>query len=153
MEWYFWLLLGIYVWVYVSIMINVKWNKPIGGLVWALLFVVFSPFIVIASIFTTLEYYDRKRELKYAVYGWFDIGELTEEQKTTLRQLKVNEGQFDKLGFQFEGFCVKYWDIYITYGGRVVYRKEMEHKDSLFIYKWLKQHEKQDWKEVKNENS
>lgn len=142
MEWYYWLLIGIYVWVYVSIMVNVKGYKPILGLVWAFIFVIGSPVLIFMSVLNALNLYDKKREVLRLKYSWFYIGELTEEQKTTLRTLKVEEGEFSHNGIPYEGFRVQYQDIHITYGGRVVYRVHMEHKTSLFIYKWLKCFEK-----------
>lgn len=141
MEWYMWVLVGVYVWVYVSIMVNLKWYRPIGGALWAVVFMMFSPFVVIMSVLNWLNLYDKKKEVSGLRYDWFEIGELNEEQKTTLRTLKVDEGDFSHNGIPYEGFRVQFRDIHITYGGRIVYRVDMEHKTSLFIYKWLKRYE------------
>ena len=142
MEWYMCVLVGVYVWVYLSLMINVEWRKPIVGLVWSVVFVILLPFILIASIWTTIEYSYVFGKLKRAEYRYFDIGELSENMRVALRTLGVDEGSFvSSQGFKYEGFKVGWNTIYICNDGRVIHKKVIENKNEKFIYEFLKRHE------------
>jgi uncharacterized membrane protein len=141
MEWYMWLGIGYLSWVFVSVLIGLINSRNYGFFNTILYFivgfiygVVVSPFLFFISLYTYLMY-DTPQ------YKTWTIHELTEDNKTTLRQLGFDENVefISNNNIAYGGFRWNNGEIYIAYNGRmgVKYLFRMS-KEQKMLFKLLK---------------
>ena len=120
MEWYLWLLIGYASWVFLTVLISLFTSRNYGFWYSIFIFVVaflygliVSPFLWLISLYRYLRY-DKPS------YKTCTIHELTEDNKTTLRQLGFQEGSFvSNNNLDYDGFRYNKGEIYVLYNGRI----------------------------------
>jgi hypothetical protein len=133
MEWYFWLLIGYGVLIFINTMVGyIKETKRKKLSDIFRIFIVFfiglfiAPFLWLVSWYVFVIYDTHS-------YKTFTIHELTEENKVTLRELGFKEGEFiSNNNIDYKGFRYGYGLIGVQYNGRVfikyLYRMSKEQK-------------------------
>jgi len=121
MEWYYWVLIGYASFIFLNVQIAVfSNNRYFGVITWifatltaTLIGIIVTPLLCLISFYYLLTY-------KTPKYKTFTIHELTEENKTTLRQLSFQEGNFvSNNNLDYDGFRYNKGSIIVKYNGRV----------------------------------
>jgi len=141
MEWYLWLLIG----YGTLVALNVLWvfvkKGSYGFFTNILLFIIaFIVGLVITPILCLIAF---ARFCLYNTpsYKTYTIHELTEDNKTTLRELGFQEGDFvSNNNIAYSGFRYKKGKIYVGYNGRIgVKYVRFTSKEQDFLYKVIKE--------------
>ncbi|MCK9319857.1 hypothetical protein [Methanoculleus sp.] len=121
MEWYLWLLIGYGSLIFLNVLaLFIIKNETIGFFGTILLFIIMLLLGLIITPFLWLMAFARFCLYKTPSYKIYTIHKLTEENKTTLRQLGFQEGEFvSNNNLDYEGFRLGKGDIYITLNGRM----------------------------------
>ena len=120
MEWYLWLLIGYASWVFITALIKLLTTRNYGffvslGILVLAFFVgvVISPFLWLISLYYYFGY-------ETPQYKSFTIHPLSEDNKTTLRELGFQEGEFvSNNNIDYKGFRYNRGEIAVQYNGRV----------------------------------
>jgi hypothetical protein len=120
MEWYYWLIIGYAVWVFITAFIKLLTTRNYGffvslGTLILAFFVglVISPFLWLISLYYYFSY-------KTPSYKSFTIHKLSEDNKTTLRNLGFQEGEFvSNNNIDYKGFRYNRGEVAVQYNGRV----------------------------------
>jgi hypothetical protein len=133
MEWYFWLLIGYGILIFINTVVG--YYQSIKSKSLTDIFLIIIGFIV-GLLFTPLLWlvaWHNYATFKTPQYKTFTIHELTEENKITLRELGFQEGEFvSNNNLDYKGFRYNRGEISVLYNGRVsikyLYRMSKEQK-------------------------
>lgn len=123
MEWYLWLLIGYAVWVFISLVVgyikDIRRKKLIHlfyGVFVYITFLVIAPYYILISLYHFLT--DDTTN-----YETFTIHELSEDNKTALKNIGFIEGEYISYNnFDYKGFRNSQHNISILYNGRISIR-------------------------------
>jgi len=152
MEWYLWLLIGYTALVFLNVLaLFIIKREYIGFFGTILIFVVILLIGLIATPFLWLIDFARFCLYKTPSYKTWTIHELTEDNKTTLRQLGFQEGHFvSNNNLDYDGFRYNKGEICVLYNGRinVKYLRMTTNKQD-YLFKIIKELPKNEEEKIK----